>query len=174
MEFILVFFEFYFIKRWRVYWVYILLPIILGFCIYNFSDEKIYKIRAETFHNNIINFLGILIGFSISALTIILSVENENIKATKKETIKNNKGEELILYSCPISLYESVTVELVYIIIVQGLLLIANFTYPSFVDIISKIGKIYYSINVSIVTYCILLLMQNILNLYFIFTKKDL
>ena len=90
--------------------------------------------NATNYHSNIINVLGILIGFTISVLAIILSAENENIKTAKATYVKNSSDEYKKIYSRNISLYEDVTISLVYIIIFQGILLIANFIYPIFID----------------------------------------
>lgn len=173
MEILLVFIEFHFIKKWKHFLFFILLLSSLGLCIYYCSDDCIYISNTKEFHSNIINVLGILIGFSISVLAILLSVENDNIKSAKKNYIKGTKGKEKKFYSRPISIYECITIELAYIILIQCFLLIANFIYPTFIDITSKTGKLYYSINVSILVYCILLLVQNVLNIYFILTKKE-
>ena len=124
-------------------------------------------------HQIIVNVLGILIGFTISVLAIILSVENENIKTAKTTYVKNSSDEYKKIYSRNISLYEDVTISLVYIIIFQGVLLIANFIYPIFIDITSIQGKLCFSINISIMTYIILLLVRKTLDLYFILTRKD-
>jgi|GEM_PF-912240 hypothetical protein len=173
MEFFLVFFEFHFIQNYKRFWIYILIPLILGVCVYKFSDYCLYMKNATNYHSNIINILGILIGFTISVLAIILSAENENIKTAKATYVKNSSDEYKKIYSRNISLYEDVTISLVYIIIFQGILLIANFIYPIFIDITSIQGKLCFSINISIMTYIILLLVRKTLDLYFILTRKD-
>lgn len=160
-------------KRKIAPFVILAMSIGIGLCVYYNTKPNIYLAKAEVFHSNIINVLGILLGFSISTLAILLSVENDKMKAAKKELLKDKKGKEIKLYKNKISLFESVSMELVHVIILQGLLLISNFVYPHFVDIVSNTGLLIYSINIFLMIYCMLLLINNILSLYFILTKKE-
>lgn len=173
MQAILMFIEYHILKKGKI------IPILLfsfgiGAFVYFFTDYSVYNANVDKYLGNILNVLGILLGFSISTLAILLSVENENMKAAKKELIKDKKGNEIILYKQKISLFESVTMELVYLILIQGVLLIANFVYPHFVVVESNIGKCIYSVNVSFMVYSIFLLIRNMLNMYFILTKKGM
>lgn len=176
MEFLLVIFEYYNIilkKRKIAPFLILILSIGIGLCVYFNTKQNIYSVKAEIFHSNILNVLGILLGFSISTLAILLSVENDKMKAAKKELLKDKNGNEIKLYKNKISLFESVSMELVHVIILQGLLLISNFVYPHFVDVVSNTGLLIYSINIFLMIYCMLLLINNILSLYFILTKKE-
>lgn len=173
MQAILMFIEYHILKKGKI------IPILLfsfgiGACVYFFTDDSIYNANVDKYLGNILNVLGILLGFSISTLAILLSVENDNMKAAKKELIKDKNGNEMMLYKQKISLFESVTMELVYLILIQGFLLIANFVCPHFIVIESNIGKCIYSIDVSFMVYSIFLLIQNMLNMYFILTKKGM
>ena len=165
MEYFLLIVEFHRIKCWKI-----LKPIgislVLGICVFFFSDIETYKLQADSYIDSIITVLGILIGFSISVFAILLSVENDSIREAKK------KATEIKMYNKPIYLYDSLIIELAYVIIVQGLLLIANFVYPLFIDVSTVKGKLFYSIDISLMTYSIILLLRNVLNFYFILTKK--
>lgn len=160
-------------KRKIAPFVILAMSIGIGLCVYYYTKQSIYVVKAETFYSNILNVLGILLGFSISTLAILLSVENDKMKTAKKEFVKDKKGNEIELYKNKVSLFESVSIELVHVIILQGLLLISNFVYPHFVDIVSNTGLLIYSINIFLMIYCMLLLINNILSLYFILTKKE-
>lgn len=164
MEYLLLLIEFFQIKKGTIV-LNILIPIGVGFLIYNFANDANYLKNANDFRDNTITVLGILIGFSISVFTILLTVDNEHIQKAKEE--KLNKED-----SKPISLYESVLVGLAYLIIVQGFLLIFNFIYPAFVIVDTLQGKLFFAINISVTIHVILLLMRNILDFYFILTKK--
>ena len=98
---------------------------------------------------------------------MILTVNNVNIEKAKSHPIG------LKLYSKEISLYDSILVGFAYLIFIQGFLLIFNFIYPIFISIESTQGKKMFAINISIVIHIILILMRNILDFYFVLTKKD-
>lgn len=166
MEYLLLIWEFHCIKRWKIL-ITSLFSLSLGMCIFLLSDDCYYIQHAESFQNNITTVLGVLIGFTISVFAILLSVENESIRKAKKEAT------DIKLYSRNVTLYESLIVELAFVIIIQGFLLMSNFVYPIFVDVISKTGKLFFSINIALVIYSILLLLGNVLNFYFILTKKE-
>lgn len=166
MEYLLLIIEFHFIKRWKILKT-VCLSIILGLCVYYLSNDCFYYRHAVEYQNNITTVLGILIGFTISVFAILLSVENSSIREAKK------KETEIIIYSRHVYLYETLLVELAFVIIIQGFLLISNFVYPIFVDVATKTGKVFFSISISLTTYSILLLLRNVMNFYFILTKKE-
>lgn len=166
MEYLLLVGEFFYVKGKEIL-VYLFLPVIIGLLIYYKSDNCIYEANLSAFHTNIVTILGILIGFTISSLTMLLTVSNANIEKAKGKSLK------IIVFKKEISLYDKVVMGLAYIIIVQGFLLIGNFIYPIFIPIESNLGRILFSINISIVVHIILILMRSILDFYFIITKKD-
>jgi len=110
--------------------------------------------------------LGILTGFSISIFTVFLTIDNENIREAKKE----NFGKKIL--GKEISLYDTLLIGLAYAIIVQAILLIANFLYPIFIDIETAKSKLFFAINIAVSIHIILLLMRSVLDFYFIITKK--
>ena len=166
MEYFLLIIEYHLIQRWKILKT-VCLSIVLGLCVYYLSNDSFYFQHAVEYQNNITTVLGILIGFTISVFAILLSVENGSIREAKK------KETEIIVYSRHVYLYETLLVELAFVIIIQGFLLISDFVYPVFVDVATKTGKVFFSISISLTTYSILLLLRNVLNFYFILTKKE-
>jgi hypothetical protein len=118
------------------------------------------------FYSNLMTVIGILTGFSISIFTVFLTIDNENIREAKKESFGRK------LFGKEFSLYDTLLTGLAYIIIIQAILLIANFIFPVFVDIETEKSKIFFSINIAISIHIILLLMRSVLDFYFIITKK--
>lgn len=165
MEYLLLLIEFFKIKKWTMV-LNILIPIVVGILIYHCANDSNYVKNANDFRDNTITVLGILIGFSISVFTILLTVDNVHIQKAKEEKLDKENPKS-------ISLYESVLVGLAYLIIVQGFLLIFNFIYPAFVIVDSLQGKLFFAINISFTIHVILLLMRNVLDFYFIITKKE-
>lgn len=166
MEYLLVLFEYFWINKGR-FITHFCIALLLGGIVYFCSNDSLYLAHSINFHNNILSLLGVLIGFSISILTILLSLDNRNIREAKKE----NYGK--VLFGKTISLFESVIIGLAYVVILQALLLIGNFIYPIFIDIKALSSKIWFSCNLAITIYVILLLMRTMLDFYFIITKKE-
>ena len=167
MEYLLLVVEFFIVKGLRAILWYFILPSIIGLVIFYKADNCNYAANASNFHTNVITVLGILIGFTISTFTMLLTVNNHNVDKAKAEML-NKK-----VFSKELSLFDSVLIGLAYIILIQGFLLIANFIYPIFISIESFYGKMLFSINIAFVVHIILILMRNILDFYFILTKKQ-
>jgi len=165
MEYILLFFEFVWIKRLS-YLKQIIFCVLIGLSIYYFSNEQVLIKHSFDFHSNIMTVLGILTGFSISIFTVFLTIDNENIREAKKENFEKK------IYGKEISLYDTLLIGLAYAIIVQAILLIANFLYPIFIDIETTKSKLFFAINIAVSIHIILLLMRSVLDFYFIITKK--
>ena len=166
MEYLLLVIEFFRIKGLKAFLWSCLIPVSTGLLIYYKSQDSNYFVNASSFHSNMITVLGILIGFTISTLTMLLTVNNKNIDKAKAELIGK------IIFSKDISLFDSVVTGLAYIILIQGFLLIANFIYPVFVSVTTLQGKIFFSVNISLLIHIIIVLMRNVLDFYFILTKK--
>ena len=167
MEYLLLLIEFFWIKGIRAILWSCAIPVVIGLLIFYKSDNIIYCQNAANFHSNIVTVLGILIGFTISTLTMLLTVNNVNLEKAKLKLI----GKEIFKKS--ISLFDSVVISLAYIIVIQGFLLITNFIYPIFISISTLQGKTLFAINISLMVHIILILMRNVLDFYFILTKKE-
>lgn len=60
----------------------------IGILVFYISDYNIYSQNASSFHSNLISVLGILIGFTISTLTMLLTVNNVNIEEAKNDFLE--------------------------------------------------------------------------------------
>ncbi|MFI3297536.1 MAG: hypothetical protein R3Y59_07915 [bacterium] len=141
--------------------------IALFLAIVYLCDYCDYQNNAIDLHTNAITVLGILLGFSISSFTILLTVETDNIKKAKDEVLMEK------LFGRKISLYDGVLVGMAHIVIIQCILLVFNLIYPMFISLKSCIGLNLFAVNISIMSYVILSMMREILNFYFIITKND-
>ena len=159
MEYLLLFIEYHIVRKGRVI-KNIAIPVIIWLLVY-FHSSHTYQ-DVNTYCSNATNILGILIGFSISVFAILLSLENDNIREAKNKTIKAK------LYSKPVSLYEALLVDFAYIIFVQGLLLITNIFLPLFIDA----SRTFFAIDTAAIVYVVVLILQCVLDMYLILTKK--
>ncbi len=165
MEYLLLLIEYHKVKKWKSIKPF-LFSLVLGFCIFFICDDEKYIGFTASYHESLLTVLEILVGFSIAVFTIVLSIDNDNVKDAKTTILQVN------FYSKPLSLWDSMLIELAYTVIIQGLLLIANLIYPLFVDLFSEMGKIFFSVNIALINYCILILLRGILSLYFVLTRK--
>lgn len=167
MEYLLLFYEFFYTKRRKSIIAIVLIPVALGLIInINLSENDRYELDATEYHSSIINVLGVLIGFCVSILTVLLSADNPNISKAKTNMTTYK------LYNKQVSVFDSVLINLAYLIVMEGILLMANFIYPIFIDVRADLGKLLFSINISITIHIILMLMRCILDFYFIVSIK--
>lgn len=166
MEYFILIVEFFIVKGVRALLWYLLFPILIGLAIYYKADDLIYNKNASSFLTNVITVIGILVGFTISTLAMLLTVNSPNIEKARSEILEKRA------FSKNLTLFDSVLIGLAYITLIQGFLLIANFIYPIFISSESPTGKMMFSINIAIVVHVILILLRNILDFYFILSKK--
>jgi hypothetical protein len=168
MEYLLLMYEFFYTKKWKSIFIIVLIPILIGLLInIQLKGNANYEKDASSYISSIISVLGVLIGFCISILTILLSIDNPNISIAK------SKNTKFVLYNKPVTLFDSILINLAYLIVLEGILLIANFIYPIFIDVKSDIGKLFFTLNISFTIHIIMVLMRCILDFYFVVSKRD-
>lgn len=145
----------------------IILPLIVSglsvliYFLYGDSFRAIMKLR-----DILPNALAILIGFTISCVTILVSSDNATIKF-----LKDKLSNDRLVRNKIISMYQWMLITFVYILIVQVFLL----TFIFFIAFILQIhqSQTFLSISLFIEVYTILhillLLIRNITNFYFVF-----
>lgn len=121
---------------------------------------------VEQFYEYTTNILGILVAFSISTLTILVSSSSKNVEGTKSYIIATPK---IFGKTRKISLYESLTGSLSVVILMEVILLGIDMIFPVF----KERGTIFLIINLSCLSDIFLKLLSIILDLYFVYTKKE-
>lgn len=113
--------------------------------------------------------LAILIGFSITCITILIASNNANI-----EEIKKRKTSRMIDRQ-NISVYQWVFIMFIYILIVQILLLLFIFFVAFILRLFNAKPFMAFLLftEVSLTLHILLLLIRNITNFYFIFFKDN-
>lgn len=156
----------YFKTRGKNVRVNLFIALIFSFCFYWLNVKTTEVI---SFSENAINLLGILLGFTISLFAVILSVENDLIKKAKSSKIVSKSK----FYKTEFSLFDSLIINIAFVIILLSTLLIFNFLFPIiFVRVLSSY-LIYFVIDVGFIIFAILELVNSILNYYFLITKND-
>jgi hypothetical protein len=167
MEYLLLFFEYFILKGLKHFFFKLIVLLAIVYCIYHLINDCIFEKNVKDFYNNNITILGILIGFTVSVFTIFMTIDNKNIRDAKLKKIGR------IIFTKEITLYDSLVMNLAFLIVIQGFSLIANFIYPLLIPLETDIGKIAFSINITFTINIIMILMRSILDFYFILSKKE-
>lgn len=160
---LILIFEFVYIK-WKALLSNIIVAILLCSLVL-LSKIKFDISLFEKLTSNSINLLGVLLGFTASIFTVILTIDNDVIKESKRKILEGR------FYNREFTLYDSLVINFAFLIILQGFLLIANFIAPVF-NLNNDDVKLTLLVDLILITLMILLLVNAILEFYFIITKK--
>lgn len=114
-----------------------------------------------------INVLGILLGFTGSIFTLILTMNNPAIESAKSHKLPAK------LYKTNFSIYDHLVISCGFLIFLLGFLLLINFLLPIYYNLISNIYLLLFSINLGLIMFGIIQLVSSLLGFYFIVTKRD-
>ena len=162
-NFFLLVFEFFFIIRKKIL-LYLCLLVFFYFIV-NCLIINVERTDLNSLLSNTINLLGILLGFIASIFTVIITIDNENIREAK-----NNKDVKSI-YKNNISIYDELIISFAFLIILTGILLIFNFLLP-LTNFEISVFRVIFSIDLSLIIFSIIHLISCILNFYFIISKN--
>ena len=95
-----------------------LLPFILSVLIFYLLFTGKSTSVTETFKNNSINLLGILVGFSITIITILTTGQSKNLEEIKKIKTETKINGKLI------SVYRMLLINFTYSVVVEVFLII--------------------------------------------------
>lgn len=149
----------------------LILPVLISITItilysqLNLTSKALIELRSI-----LPSSISILIGFSITCLTIIITSDNESMKLLKQ---KNTDGRRITNYN--ISLYQWLLIMFIHIIIVEILLLVLVF-FTAFIIQIFKhfiLQDILLFTQISLLIHIFLVLIRNIAYIYFIFYRDD-
>ncbi len=118
-----------------------------------------------------INVLAILIGFSITCLTVLTTSNNENIKDLREQRIERK------IDGIKISLYRLILITFSFALCIELLSLLLNILYCLIYSTknIRNYSKAFFSFNLMLLLAVIAINIRNIVNFYFIhFRKEDL
>lgn len=146
----------------------ILLPLVISLLFY-FFFLKDGSFGISKFTNFIFTFIAILIGFSITTITLLTASSNRNIEGTQAYETDRKLGKNRL------SLYQLTLVTFTYCLFMEFVILLFNLSFVLLFHLFPLNGRvnIYYAINIFLIAHVILLLYRNITCLYFIFIKDD-
>jgi len=165
MEYLLLIFEFYFVKKRKSLISIILLPVVLSFFVLFIALTKITIISIQNIEGEMITLIGILLGFTISLFAILISSNNSQIREAKNSYIeKKVLGKE-------ISIYDMLLSGIAYAIIMECILLFICIVVPLLMQDLNA-HKIYFSILIGSIAHVIIILLRSVLDFYFTTSKR--
>lgn len=166
MEYLILLFEFVKTRGWNGIILSVVAPLIIC-CAIQCNPTADFSENVYDFHSTIQTIIGVLMGFTISTITILLSVDSEGIKEAKKKFMMSK------LYGKRISLFKYLIVGLSYLVVIQGALLLVGLVLPLFWSLNSNNGKVFFLLEVFFSIHVIMVFMRSILDFYFTITPKN-
>ncbi len=146
----------------------IILPLILSTCAYSFflKDSNINGLKDTIGY--IVSLLAILIGFSITCITILSTNTSKNVEEMR-ETITGRK-----IAGKGVSLFQLIITTFVFALLIEFFALMLNLGYALLykTSCADKYIEIYYAIDVFLFSHIFFLNIRNVTNFYFIFWSK--
>jgi hypothetical protein len=143
------------------------IPIILGGCCMLLSFLNPKYIMIEDFIKESINFLGVLLGFTLAAVTLFVSSDNNQIEKSKQ--FKTG----YYIDSESISLYRLLIINYSYLITVEAILCVSYFIGKLFSPFFyNNLGIVLNSIYVIGVCHILFLTIRSITDLYLTLTSN--
>ncbi len=124
--------------------------------------ENITELRFKGILGNMINVLGILLGFTASIFAVIFTSKNK-----KLDEIKNT-----VIYK-KVTLYDSLMLGYAFLIFLFGLELVIAFFLLIMLDKDTTYFEVIFYINSFLFVFSIFQLLGSFLELYFVITKQN-
>ena len=164
MEIAILILEFLTARKGCRYWFSVIISIAVGVLIFYYSSlSDILITNAE---ESILNVIGILLGFTISILAIIISGDNQNINGAKEYEV----GKQLFSNK-KLSLYDRIIIDLCYTILLQSIILLLLLTMPYFIENACRHMQ-FISTMIGMSIHIILMIISISMDLYLIVSKK--
>lgn len=168
LEFLLLISDYFRTVSRRVFYFEWVLPFLIGIGTFLLLAVGATTSATIVFKDNAINLLGILVGFSITIITILTTGQGQNLDEIKnaKTNIKINNEN--------ITLFRLLLINFTYSVIVEVGLIIVCLIYPLLIENININQNLKYfgfSFLVFLILHIMLLTMRNLTDFYLILVK---
>lgn len=137
----------------------------IGSCVV--SVLYFYFHETEIQIESITNVIGVLFGFSISTLAILISNDNQNIRLSQSYNIKDNLSKNK-----KYTLYHKIITGLAFTLVLQGLALLTLLIVPEFIqDQCTRI--LFTAIILGICISCIMMIIHIVMELFLIIVRSN-
>jgi hypothetical protein len=168
LEFIILIFDYFRTLRTRYVLFEWLVPVIISYFVYLQVGNENIKAISSKFSDTTVTLLGVLIGFSITVITIFQTSSSKNIEEIKSIPTEFKIGKQKLF------LFHLVLINLTYLVVVEVFSLLINLTIP-FIwhDFSDRTVKIILSLNIFFISHILLMNIRNITDFYFILFKQS-
>ncbi|TJY37691.1 hypothetical protein [Pontimicrobium aquaticum] len=168
LEFLLLITDYFRTVSKRIFFFEWLFPFLIGVGVFLLLFFGSSTSATIVFKDNAINLLGILVGFSITIITILTTGQGQNLDEikNKKTKIKINKEK--------ITLFRLLLINFTYSVIIEVGLIIGCLIYPLLIENIEfneNLKYVGFSILVFLILHIMLLTMRNLTDFYLILVK---
>lgn len=168
-EFLYSIFDYYRTLDKRTIIYEIILPFVFGGLVFYILYFKGDLTRIGDYRENVLTLLGVLVGFSITIITILTTGTSKNLNEIKQRPSSKKLG------SIPLSLFDILLINFTYSVVLEILLIIVHLIYPFILSnykIDLGIKTIVFSIIFSTVIHVLLLTIRNMTDFYLILLKR--
>ena len=146
----------------------IFLPFIIAILSYFFTLPNANIGKLSIFVGYVINFLAILIGFSITSVTILSSESGKRFEMLKKLQTERMIG------GATITGHQLILITFIYVIVVEFFTLTYNLVYYLLWinGFLTSYCKFIIAVNIFLLLHIIMLNIRNITSFYFIYWKE--
>jgi len=170
LEFLLLIADYFRTVSKRIFFFEWLFPFLIGIGIFLLLYFGTSTSATIVFKDNAINLLGILVGFSITIITILTTGQGQNLDEIKKKKTKIKINKEKI------TLFRLLLINFTYSVIIEVGLIIVCLIYPLLIENIEfnkNLKYIGFSILVFLILHIMLLTMRNLTDFYLILVKPS-
>lgn len=170
LEFLLLIADYFRTVTKRIFIFEWILPFITGIGIFLLLFFGSSTSATIVFKDNAINLLGILVGFSITIITILTTGQGKNLDEIK------SKVTDIKINNEKITLFRLLLINFTYSVIIEVSLIIVCLIYPLLIENIGMNLIVKYagfSILVFLILHIMLLTMRNLTDFYLILIKPE-
>ena len=144
-------------------------PGLLSVLIYLYIIDTLKPETIKQINGYVINCLAILIGFSVTCLTILSTNSSKNV-----EDLKDVYSERYI-DGHKVSLHQLIIINFIFLLVIEFFNLIYNLSFVIFVNtsFATKYMAEFYSFSIFITAHVIFLNVRNVTNFYLVFTRQQ-
>lgn len=169
LEFFILIFDYFKTLKLRTVLYEIVVPLLIGGLAFYVLKTGHDTSICISFKDNVLTLLGILLGFSITIITILTTGNSKNLLAIQsKETSHVIGGKK-------ITLFDLLLINFTYSVVLEIILIIVLLIYPMILANIpfsTNFKIIGFSFMSGIVIHVLLLTMRNLTDFYLILMKK--
>lgn len=170
LEFLLLIADYFRTVTKRIFIFEWILPFVIGVGIFLLLFFGSSTSATIVFKDNAINLLGILVGFSITIITILTTGQGKNLDEIK------SKVTDIKINNEKITLFRLLLINFTYSVIIEVSLIIVCLIYPLLIENIGMnliVKYVGFSILVFLILHIMLLTMRNLTDFYLILIKPE-